>query len=213
MNTLKNLLVLSLFGLILQTSDAQIVYPKGIYTTYEDFARRQPSDTITEFTFKSSANQENVVRVFKKGTKKRLKRNFAVSDGQHLYIRIKHARKRFHSNDKGQMKDDGNYCVRVEQLGPHYLYLEDYFASGASLILGGAIAGTATRRLKGVVFDLKRFQFDLFKNAKDFKQFIKKRHPDKLSLITAQEQEDGRVKSEENMALIRTIITQINNNL
>jgi hypothetical protein len=79
-------------------------------------------DTTTEFTLKPSANQDNVVRVFKKGTKKRLKRNFALSDGQNLYVRIKQISKKFSSKDRGQMKDDGNYCIKVEQLGPNYLY-------------------------------------------------------------------------------------------
>jgi hypothetical protein len=129
MNTLRTFLVIAIFGMTLQTLSAQIVYPKGIYVTYEDFARRKPSDTTTEFTLKPSANQDNVVRVFKKGTKKRLKRNFALSDGQNLYVRIKQISKKFSSKDRGQMKDDGNYCIKVEQLGPNYIYFEDYFAS------------------------------------------------------------------------------------
>ena len=210
MNTLKTILVFAVFGISLQPIIAQIVYPKGIYATYEDFARRQPSDTTTEFTFKSSANQDNVVRVFKKGTKKRLKRNFAISDGQNLYVRIKQVRKKFPGKDRGQMKDDGNYCIKVEQLGPNYIYFEDYFASSASLILGGAIAGSASRRLKGVIYDLKSLKFDLFRNAKDFKQFIKKKHPKQLALIEAQEQKDGRKKSQENIDLVRKIITTLN---
>ena len=57
MNTLKTILVFAVFGISLRSITAQIVYPKGIYATYEDFARRQPSDTTTEFTFNSSANQ------------------------------------------------------------------------------------------------------------------------------------------------------------
>lgn len=218
MNTLKTILVFAVFGISLQPIIAQIVYPKGIYATYEDFARRQPSDTTTEFTFKSSANQDNVVRVFKKGTKKRLKRNFAISDGQNLYVRIKQVRKKFPAKDRGQAKDDGNYCIKVEQLGPNYIYFEDYFASSAAAIfgglgggvIGGAIAGSASRRLKGVIYDLKSLKFDLFRNAKDFKQFIKKKHPKQLALIEAQEQKDGRKKSQENIDLVRKIITTLN---
>ncbi len=210
MNLQKTILVFAVFGISFQFLTAQIVYPKGIYTFYEDFARRQPSDTTTAFDLKPSANQYNVVRVYKAGTTKRLKRNFAVSDGKHLYVRIKKVRQKFPSDDRGQMKDDGNYCIKAEQLGPNYIYFEDYFASGASIILGGAIAGSASRRLKGVVFDLKRFQFNLFKNAKDFKSFITAHHPEKLPQITAQEQQDGRVKSIENIELIRTIITELN---
>jgi hypothetical protein len=210
MNTLRTFLVIAIFGMTLQTLSAQIVYPKGIYATYEDFARRKPSDTTTEFTLKPSANQDNVVRVFKKGTKKRLKRNFALSDGQNLYVRIKQISKKFSSKDRGQMKDDGNYCIKVEQLGPNYLYFEDYFASGASVFFGGVIAGSASRRLKGVVYDLKSLKFDLFRNAKDFKQFIKKHHPEKLPLLEAQEKKDGRKKAQENIDLIRKIITELN---
>lgn len=210
MNTLKTFLVFAVIGMTLQTITAQVVYPKGIYTTYEDFARRKPSDVATKITLKSSANQDNVVRVFKKGTTKRLKRNFAVSDGQNLYVRIKQVRKKFSSKDRGQMKDDGNYCIKVEQLGPKYLYFEDYFASGASLFLGGAIAGSASRRLKGMVYDLKSLKFDLFRNAKDFKQFVQKNHPEKLPLIEMQEKEDGRKKAQENIELIRKIITELN---
>ncbi|CAI8426200.1 MAG: Uncharacterised protein [Polaribacter sejongensis] len=212
MNTLKTFLVIAVFGMTLQTLTAQVVYPKGIYITYEDFARRKPSDTTTELKLKPSANQDNVVRVFKKGTTKRLKRNFAVCDGQNLYVRIKLVSKKFLSKDRGQMKDDGNYCIKVEQLGPNYLYFEDYFTSGASVFLGGVIASSASRRLKGIVYDLKLFKFDLFRNAKDFKQFLEKSHPQKLPLIEAQEKEDGRKKSQENIDLIRKIITDLNSN-
>jgi hypothetical protein len=47
-----------------------------------------------------------------------------------------------------------------------------------------------------VVYDLKSLKFDLFRNAKDFKQFIKKHHPNKLPLLEAQEKTDGRKKSQ-----------------
>tara|TARA_Y100000385_G_scaffold289512_1_gene359216 strand:+ start:692 stop:1336 length:645 start_codon:yes stop_codon:yes gene_type:complete len=210
MNTLKTFLVIAVFGMTLQTLSAQIVYPKGIYVSYEDFARRQPSDTTTKFTFKPSSKQDNVVRVYKAGTTKRLKRNFAISDGENLYIRIKKVRKKFPSSDRGQMKDDGNFCIKVEQLGPNYLYFEDYFASSASVIFGGMIAGSASRRLKGVIYKLKTLEFDLFRNAKDFKKFVKKYHPEKLELINAQEEKDGRIKSKENISLVRKIITELN---
>ena len=53
-------------------------------------------------------------------------------------------------------------------------------------------------------------KFDLFRNAKDFKQFIKKKHPKQLALIEAQEQKDGRKKSQENIDLVRKIITTLN---
>ncbi len=212
MNTLKTFLVIAVFGMTFPTIKAQIVYPKGIYATYEDFAARKPSDTSTQFILKPSAHQDNVVRVFKNDHKKRLKRNFAVSDGQNLYVRIKQVSKKFTSRDRGQLKDDGNYCIKVEQLGPNYLYFEDYFTPSAAAFFGGIIAGSASRRLKGVVFDLKSLQFDLFRNAKDFKQFVKQNHPEKLPLIEAQEKIDGRKKSQENIDLIREIIYELNAN-
>ena len=211
MNTPKHLLVYAIICMAIQTSVAQIVYPKGIYVSYEDFSKRKPSDTTTKFTLKPSANQDNVVRVYKAETTKRLKRNFAISDGQNLYVRIKQVRKKFPSNDRNQMKDDGNYCIKVEQLGPSYIYFEDYFASSSSVIFGG-IAGSVSRSLKVVVYDLKTLKFDLFKNAKDFKQFVKKNHPEKLELIKSQENKDGRIKSTENIDLIRKIITELNTN-
>ena len=79
----------------------------------------------------------------------------------------------------------------------------------ASVIFGG-IAGSVSRSLKVVVYDLKTLKFDLFKNAKDFKQFVKKNHPEKLELIKSQENKDGRIKSTENIDLIRKIITELN---
>lgn len=53
-------------------------------------------------------------------------------------------------------------------------------------------------------------EFDLFRNAKDFKKFVKKYHPEKLELINAQEEKDGRIKSKENIGLVRKIITELN---
>lgn len=196
-------------------SNAQQTYPKGIYNSYEAFKAQQPTDTLTPFVAKTRPGS-NAYRFVISNTQTRLKRNFAISDGEHLFIRIKEARKRFSGKDKKQIKDDGNFCVKVIQMGPRYLYFEDYFTSSGALFLGGAIAGASSRRLKGIVYDLQTHEFDLFKNAKDFAAFIKTKHPEYRSKLPKPKPKKngkkGRTKTIEDLELIRKLISQINAN-
>ena len=209
---MKQLYFIGIFTLISLASLAQ-TYPKGIYTTYESFKNRLPNDTLTVFEIKTR-DTSNAFRFVNKATNKRLKRNFAISDGMHLYIRIKEVFKHLPRNDKNQSKDDGNFCIKVEEIGSRYLYFEDYFTSKEALILGGLAAGASARRLKGIVYDFKTHQFDLFKNAKDFAYFIEKNHPEYVNEISKVETnthgKKKRKKFVEDLDLIRKIITEIN---
>ena len=212
---MKTVLRTFIYALVFLTTNlciSQISYPKGIYKTFEDFIRKTPSDTLTPFIIKTG---NNIIshRFFNAITNKRLKREFAFSDGKDLYVSIKGIIKKFHKSDKSQVKDDGNYHLKAEQIGNRYIYFEDYFTSKSAVIFGGIIAGSAARRLKAIIYDLENNDFDLFKNADDFEFFIKENHSAYIANLPKQANKDGKNKRKkriEDLDLIRKIITEIN---
>jgi len=190
----------------------KISYPKGIYKTFEDFKSGIPSDTVTNFEIKIG-NDTISHRFYNSNTQKRLRKEFAFSDGKYLYINIKGVIKNFPKEDKGQLKDDGNYHIKAKQMGRKYIYFEDYFTSKGAALWGGIIAGSAARRLKGIVYNVEKQTFNLFKNAEDFETFIKQNHTKYISYLPKQINEKGKSKRKkhiEDINIIREIIYKIN---
>ena len=196
-----------------QQGYSQNTYPKGIYKTFNDFVMKSPSDTTTPFRIKTGSDTISH-RFYNDNNDKRFRREFAFSDGEHLYIRIKDMMKRFEKSDKGQLKDDGNYHIKAKQIGDKYIYFEDYFTSGGAAFFGGLIAASAARRIKGVVYDYNLKTFNLFKNAEDFEQFLEANHPEYLPEVQKRELKTNgkkkRKKHVEDINKIRDIITRIN---
>ena len=133
--------------------------------------------------------------------------------------------KNFPREDRGQLKDDGNYHLKAIQIGKRYIYFEDYFTSSEAVFLGGLIAGSAARRIKTIIYDRKKQVFNLFRNARDFEKFIKEEHPEYLDELEKQandivtnevsknkkKKRKKRKKRVENLKLIKKIIFDINN--
>ncbi len=153
-----------------------ITYPKGIYETFEAYQKQEPTDVKTEFTTKMSKDSIKY-RFYNTATEKRIRKAFAFSDGTHLYVSAKYIYKHLNRKDSGkQLKDDGNYHLKSHKIGTHYHYFENYYTSTAAVIWGGAIATAAARRVKGVVYDVAHKEFNIFRNAKDFKRFVNENH-------------------------------------
>ncbi len=212
MTTLSFLLgILSITTAYTQSSTPRL-YQKGIYKAFEDFKKAIPTDTITQFIIKRSRDSIKF-KFYDAKTEDRLKKEFAYSDGTNLYVSLKKMIKEFPREDRSQLKDDGNFCVKALKIGSKYIYFENYFTSKESVIIGGIIAGSAARRIKGIVYDVEKETFNLFKNALDFENFVKENHPEYLSLLqekmVASPKKGSkvrRVKSVEDIDLIRKII-------
>lgn len=190
-------------------SAIQEKYPEGIYKTFEDFKAINPIGSKADFTIKTG-NDTISHRFFSPTTEKRMKKEFAFSDGKDVYVSVVEILENLSKEDRGQMVDGGNYHLKAINSGSHYLYFEDYFSSKNAQLLGGTIAAVASRRLKGVVYNKKDNSFNLFRNAEDFEQFIEKNHPDYASRITEKEDPEKRKKKIEDINLIREIIFEIN---
>lgn len=187
-------------------------YPKGIYQTFETFKSGVPSDSITTFV-KKTGNDTISHRFYNGITNIRLKKEFAFSDGNQLYLNLNQIIKNFEKEDRGQLKDDGNYHIKALNIGARYIYFEDYFTSSEAAIMGGLMAASIARRVKGLVYDREKQQFNLFKNAQDFEKFIKENHPEYLSKVEMASSVEGsknRKKQVEDINLIREIIYNIN---
>lgn len=202
----KTLLTLILiFCLSMVMAQESTTYPKGIYETYKDYIIGKPSDITTTFTIKATHKETKYV-FYDAKTQKRLRKPFAFSDGEHLYLRVRSLFKHLNRTDKGkQLKDDGNYYTKSIMLGERYHYYENYFTSTAAAIWGGAIATAAARRVKGLIYDIEYQEFNIFRNAKDFKQFVDKKHATHSKDILLNEKN----KPVEDLEIVRKIIKEV----
>lgn len=206
-------LLVTVFGflfLVITSANAKVSsfeYPKGLYKTFEDFVNKTPSDTSTDF-FSRSKYQGHFNRFYNKDTKKALKDYFAVSDGKTLFIRLKGITKHTALEDNSQVRDAGDFHIPALIVGKNYLYFEEYFTSKAAVatfpLTGLAGVGLA-RRLKGFVFDHSRKEFNIFKNAKDFKYFISHEHPN----YNNQADQVVATKQKKQLDLIRNVVNKI----
>lgn len=181
-------------------------YPKGVYETYEDFRTKTPTSSPS---LSAAMTDDQIAFRFNnlddKG--KKLKKAFAVSDGQHLYIHVVNLIKKFNSEDKGQGYDGGIYYLKAENKGG-YLFVRDYFTSNSAAMWGGIIAAAAARRTKGVIYDEEKESFNLFKNIEEFKTFMEVNHP-AVTLDLEKGKGDAKLDEGEiqakNLELIKTV--------
>ncbi|MFP2996820.1 hypothetical protein ABN763_12960 [Spongiivirga sp. MCCC 1A20706] len=78
------LLLLKLFFIYGQNN--KVVYPQGVYSTFQDFINRKPS---IENSISAKQGKNMIITTFriKDGDGNKIKDAFAVSDGENLYVR------------------------------------------------------------------------------------------------------------------------------
>lgn len=166
-------------------------YPEGIYKTKEEFINKKPSIQLSitpvsldenYYYLDSSASQ----CFFLKDNGTRLRGVFAVSYDGHLFFRVKSILKNRNKTDRAQTNDLPNSFVRVKNGGDNYLYMEADLANlwAQAAVYGGVgfVAGTLIAEemieVKGVVWDIKNQEFNIFKNCNDFNKFITPLYPE-----------------------------------
>ena len=172
-------------------------YPEGIYNTKEDFINKTPSSNPSlVFTQLRSTKEiilpgEETVCFIRTTDDQKLKNVFAVSKGGYLYLNIKAILKnRERGNGDGSQETNyPNAYAAVQIGGDNFLYAEvplsnawgnGFFYSAVGGGVGVAIVTTGGMDYsKGVVFDLKKQNFDIFRNCEDFNKFLSKVAPDK----------------------------------
>lgn len=194
---MKSILLLFLFinyGVFGQDSDIEATqkdtlfnsnYPEGVYLSKEDFINKTPSPSHEVYPV-SLFGREKLPKIMKvhncyfldRKNSKKVKNVFAVSYNGGLYFQIRAILKNRNKNDKAQSSNYPNSFVRTIMGGENYLYTEaelvNKWAAGAAVNFGAA-GGAISQDLikgKGIVWDFKNQEFNIFKSCKDYNEFI-----------------------------------------
>lgn len=159
-------------------------YPEGIYYTKNDFINKRANNSkaIQMRDFNQQILKEAIHNPFFYFvvTNKKVKNVFAISYNGHLFFQVKAILKNRNKEDRAQESKNPNSFVRTILGGNNYLYTEanlaNKWAQGAYYGgIGGAVGGTLANDLikgKGVVWDFKNQEFNIFKSCKDYNEFI-----------------------------------------
>jgi hypothetical protein len=176
-------------------------YPDGIYYTKEDFINKKPNENpkifakdLTDYEDEVLESIENICFFYFKESDKKIKRVFAVSYKGYLYFQLKAILTNKNKNDNAQTTDFPHCFTRVTKGGENYFYTEidlaNFWAQGAAFGLGGPSGYTLAQDMitnKGIVWDFKNKEFNIFKNCKDFNRFIEKIHPESIQKFDSQQ--------------------------
>lgn len=194
----------------------RVHYPEGIYVTKEDFLRQKPSkfDKVIPkglygFEKPELTEVEHNNFFYYADSNTKVKKVFAISYQGHLFFQVNAILKNRNKTDRAQESDFGNSFVRVISGGKKYLYTEAELANTwAKGFAYGAVGGTAgyylaqsTIKGKGIVWDFENEEFNIFKNCKDYNQFMQANHPEGMQKCENQQPD---------MHLVRKTIAEIN---
>ncbi|MCH3882684.1 hypothetical protein [Tenacibaculum aquimarinum] len=157
-------------------------YPEGIYVSKKDFINKKPS--IFEEVKMMNLKRQNIDSIihnpyfyYPKNNRK-VRKIFAISYKGHLYFQIKAILKNRNKTDRAQSTNFHNTFVRVIMGGENYLYTEaelvNQWAMGTAVNFGiaGSVIANDLIKGKGIVWDFKNEEFNIFKSCKDYNKFI-----------------------------------------
>lgn len=165
--------------------------PDGIYFGKEDFLNKKPNSKA-EIVPKELVGWEkeelsgipDECFFYLVSEDKRIKNVFAICYRGHIYFQTQAILENRNKTDRAQTHDFPNGFVKVKFLGENFYYMEANlinkwvqglgYSGGA---IGGAAASTA-KNYKGIVWDVKNKEFNIFKNCKDYNEFISIHYPE-----------------------------------
>lgn len=166
--------------------------PDGIYATLKDFLAQTPSSKenvvakgLIGFDKPLLYAIEDNCFFYYASSDEKVRNIFAISYKGHLYFQIQAILNNRNKTDRAQTNDFPNSFTRVQSAGQNYYYLEaelaNLWAQGLAYgAVGGAAGGAIAAsniKLKGVVWDIKNQEFNIFKNCSDFNDFIRDKYP------------------------------------
>jgi hypothetical protein len=175
-------------------------YPNGIYEKKEDFLNRKPSRNEKLILEKTPITYEidsimSRCYFYTKTDKKIIKKAFAISYKGYLYFGIKSILKNKNKKDKSLSGDTRAFIIVLES-EKKFLYTESVLINplkyGASVGVSHGVGGIIGEKLgnliekpnspydKGIVWDFKNEEFNIFKNCEDYNDFIKEYSNDLL---------------------------------
>ncbi len=172
---------------------AMNLYSAGIYGTKEDFLNKIPTSSeeivpkeVVDIDKSVLYGIPNECFFYDLQSDKKIKNVFAVSYRGHLYFQISAILDNRNKTDRAQSNDHPNSFVRVRSFGNNYYYSEaelaNLWAQGVAAGFGGVVVGVAVANSmitgKGIVWDIKNKEFNIFKNCQDYNDFIKDKYPE-----------------------------------
>lgn len=167
-------------------------YPEGVYKTKEEFINKIPSSNPKLFKRglygldKPPLGDSAPICYFYDTSDSKLKYVFAVVHNSLLYFNVRAILQNRNKTDRAQDSDNPNSFVKALVGGDNYLYTEvplgNLWAKALAYnagVAGAAVASTLTT-WKGVVWDFKNKEFNIFKNCNDYNDFIREKSPEDL---------------------------------
>ena len=167
------------------------IYPNGVYTTKEDFINKIPTSLdeiipkeVSGFDKSALYGIPDDCFFYYLQSDKKVKNSFAISYRGNLYFQVGAILNNRNKTDRAQTNDHPNAFTRVISGGQNYYYVEvdlvnawaQGFAYNAGV--GGAMLANSLITGKGIVWDVKNQEFNIFKNCNDYNEFIKDKYPD-----------------------------------
>lgn len=176
-----------------RTAPALGLYPYGVYLTKEDFLNKKVTVPTEEIIAKEINGIEkdriygtpDECLFFYFDSDKKIRNVFAITYKGQLYFQISAILDNRNKTDRAQTNDHPNSFVRVSKYGENYYYLEatlanlwaQGFSYGAIGGVPGAIVANSLLNVKGIVWDVKNKEFNIFKNCEDYNDFIRDKYP------------------------------------
>ncbi len=137
------------------------VYPEGIYATFNDFALNEPS-LDTSITSKQGNNVIITTFRIKDANGNKIKDAFAVSDGEHVYVRT-NAMLEHLTNSEPDKPNATNKDYSIAKLvNTDFLYFEVFFQSKSARNWGiGKVY------LSGIIFNRTTGKFTFLESFRD----------------------------------------------
>ena len=161
-------ILLSINAFLVQGQKEIKDYPAGVYNTFEDFRKKEPSST-EQFSAKENRNIINNTFRLKDSKGKKIKDAFAVSNGEKLYIRTNSMEELF-TNSKFDKPNtvDKDYSL-ANLINDKYIYFENYFQSK-----GVSNWGIGKVYLSGIIYNIEKETFTALNSIDHLNSFLKK---------------------------------------
>lgn|GEM_PF-6785839 len=141
--------------------NSSTIYPEGIYNSHEYFINKKPT-TKNSISAKQGKNIIITTYRIKNGDGIKIKNAFAVSDGQHVYVRT-NAMLQHLTNSKFDKPNAGDKDYSLAHLvNNDYLYFEVFFQSKLVRTLG-----VGKVYLSGIIYENSTGKFTILETTKD----------------------------------------------
>ena len=143
------------------SQNSEVIYPQGIYNTFEDFVNGKPS---IENSISAKQGKNIIITTFriKDSDGNKIKDAFAVSDGQNLYVRTNAMLEHLTNSEFNKPNaTDKDYSVAA-LANSNYLYFEVFFQNKSVRTWGiGKVY------LAGIIYDKSIHKFTFLDTTKD----------------------------------------------